>query len=262
MKQILITSILFFLSANLFGQTIQEIENELQQAYKRILSDRFDADTIAWDNLENDNRLFREKMLRYTSNYPLTLTYNFDSLTKAIYIVTSDDNLLRIYSWDTRLGGTMHDFENIYQFKSVNNIDVNVKCNTALDGKENYVPYYSQLFTLKEKDRTYYLAINNGIYSTKDISQSIKAFTIENNTLNDTIKIFKTKTELLNEISINLDFFSVVDRPERPLQLINYDSDKKIIYIPIVYENGEVTDRYILYQFNGQYFEHIMTQKN
>ena len=36
----------------------------------------------------------------------------------------------------------------------------------------------------------------------------------------------------------------------------------KIKYaFPIVFENGKVTDRYTLYQFNGQYFEHILTQK-
>ena len=72
-----------------------------------------------------------------------------------------------------------------------------------------------------------------------------------------TLKLFKTKTDLLNEINVYFDFFSVVDRPERPLRLIKYDTDKKIIYIPIVFEKGKVTDRYILYQFNGQYFEHI-----
>jgi len=79
--------------------------------------------------------------------------------------------------------------------------------------------------------------------------------------LNDTLKLFKTKTNLLNEIEVNFDFFSVVQRPERPLRLIKYDPDKKIIYIPIVLENGKVTDRYILYQFKGQYFEQILTTK-
>ena len=39
-----------------------------------------------------------------------------------------------------------------------------------------------------------------------------------------------------------------------------YDAVKKIIYIPIVLDNGKVTNRYILYQFNGQYFEHILAQ--
>jgi hypothetical protein len=256
---------LLFLTTNLFGQTktIQEIEKDLQQSYKKILSDRFDTDTLAWDKLETDNKIFKEKIINYTSNYPSTLTYNFDSLRKEnIDIVSSEDNFLRIYSWDTWLGGTMHDFENIFQFKSGERIYSKVNYDTATVGEGDYGPFYSQIFTLKANNKTYYLAVNNGIFSTKDASQSIKAITIENNSLIDTLKLFKTKTELLNEIDVSFDFFSVVNRPERPLRLIKYNKDKKIIYIPIVLENGKVTDRYILYQFKGKYFEHILTQKN
>lgn len=255
---------LLFLTTNLFGQTktIQEIEKDLQQSYKKILSDRFDTDTLAWDKLETDNKIFKEKIINYTSNYPSTLTYNFDSLRKEnIDIVSSEDNFLRIYSWDTWLGGTMHVFENIFQFKSGERIYSKVNYDTAIDGEGDYAPFYSQIFTLIANNKTYYLAVNNGIFSTKDASQSIKAITIENNSLIDTLKLFKTKTELLNEIDVSFDFFSVVNRPERPLRLIKYNKDKKIIYIPIVLENGKVTDRYILYQFKGQYFEHILTQK-
>jgi hypothetical protein len=264
LKQTIIILALFFLTTNLFSQTktIQEIEKDLQQSYKRVLSDHFDADTIAWNKIETDNKIFKEKIFDYTSNYPATLTYKFDSLRKEnIDIVSSEDNFLRIYSWDTWLGGTMHDFENIFQFKSGEKIYSKVNYDTAKVGEGDYAPFYSQIFTLKANNKTYYLAVNNGIFSTKDASQSIKAFTIENNSLIDTLKLFKTKTELLNEIDVRFNFFSVVDRPERPLRLIKYDKDKKIIYIPIVLENGKVTDRYILYQFKGQYFEHILTKK-
>jgi hypothetical protein len=147
--------------------------------------------------------------------------------------------------------------ENIFQFKSDNKIYS--KLIYAIK-ESDYVPFYSQIFTIKENNKTYYLAINNWKYSTSGAVQSIKAFAIENNTLNDTLKLFKTKTDLLNEIEVDFDFFSVVDRPERPLRLIKYNPNKKIVYIPIVIENGEVTDRYILYQFKGKYFEHILTQ--
>jgi hypothetical protein len=62
---------------------------------------------------------------------------------------------------------------------------------------------------------------------------------------------------LKNSISFEYDFFSVVDRPERPIQLIKYDQTKKTIYIPVVFENGKVTDKYITYKFTGEYFEKI-----
>jgi hypothetical protein len=239
-----------------------EIENELQKSYKKIQSDRLGNDTIAWDSLESDNKIFKEKITKYISTYPETLTYEFDSLKKEnIHIVTSDDKLFRIYSWNTWLGGTMEDFENIFQYKS----NTKVFYKNSLDKTSNewdYVPFYSQIFTLKTDEKTYYLVIKNGSYSSKDASQSIQIFAIENSNLIDSIKLIKTQKGLTNSIDVPFDFFSVVDRPERPLKLIKYDNEKRIIYIPIVYENGKVTDRFILYKFTGEYFEHIETQKN
>ena len=80
---------------------------------------------------------------------------------------------------------------------------------------------------------------------------------LEENQLIDTTKIFKTKTKKLNNISVEFDFFSVADRPERPLELISYDEKKKIIYIPLVNNNGKVSNKNILYQLKGGYFEFI-----
>jgi hypothetical protein len=51
----------------------------------------------------------------------------------------------------------------------------------------------------------------------------------------------------------------VVNHPERPLRLIKYDSSKKILSIPVVDDNEKVTNRYLLYQFNGKYFQFIKT---
>lgn len=263
MKQTTFLWILFFVTTDLYGQkfSIEQIDNDLSQSYQKIVSNRLNSDSIDWNKLENDNRVFSEKMLYYTSNYPETLTFKFDSLRKDnIHIVSSDDQLFRIYSWDTWLGGSMRNFKNIFQYKSGNKVYCNANIDTAFSEGNDGGPFYSEIFTLKANNKTYYLAVNNGILSSKDVSQSIKAFVIENNALNDTLKLFKTKTKLLNEIEVYFDFFSVVNRPERPLRLIKYDPNKKIISIPVVLENGKVTDRYILYQFKGKYFEHILTQ--
>ena len=251
-----------FLTTKLFSQTmtVEQLENDLHNTYSKLLSYRF-GDSIVWDSIETENIIFRNKIVKYTSMNPLTLTYRFDSLRHDnIDIVSSKDKLFRIYSWDTWLGGTMHNFENVFQYK----IDDKVYSKVYLDSTEygeGYAPFYSQIFTLNTNKKTYYLAVYNGIYSTKDASQSIKIFTIENRSLNDSVKLIKTKGGLVNSIDVSFDFFSVVDRPERPLRLIKYDNEQKIIYIPIVYENGKVTDRFILYKFTGQYFEHIETQK-
>ena len=254
-KTILILSIFAFVASGC-GQakkpTNEEIETNLVKSYKNILSASED-----WDKLDAANKVFKEKLVNYTSSYLSTLTFGFNSLKTMIDIVTSDDGLFRIYSWDTQQGGTMRDFENVFQYQ-FNGEVYDMVSNTG-DGVFN--PFYSEIFTLKANGNTYYLAINNHILSSKDVMQSIKAFTIEGCTLNENVKLFKTKTQLLNEINVGFDFFSVVDRPERPFRLIKYDPKNKIVYIPIVFGNGKVTDKYILYQFNGEYFEHILTQK-
>ena len=145
----------------------------------------------------------------------------------------------------------MHFFNNLFQYKFGGKV---YSKSFDLKGADPSC-FYSEIFTLKANDKTYYLAVGNGMYSMKDASQTIKIFTIENNSLNDTVKLIKTNNELTNQTGINFDFFSVVDRPERPLKLIKYDPEKKIISIPVVKENGAVSDKFILYQFTGQYFE-------
>lgn len=265
MRHIAVLILLLFFTYRSLSQekNLIAIEKELTWAYKQVLADRFEKDSIFWERLEYDTKIFKEKMFTYTSNYPGTLSYDFDSL-KAINVdvVTSSDGFLRIYSWDTWLGGTMHDIVNIFQFKSGGKVFVKLVYNTATLNEAVYVPFYSQIHTIKGKTKTYYLAISNGMYSSKDCSQSIRVFTIENGSVNDTVKLFKTKTGYQNAIDIDFDFFTVADRPERPVRLIHYDSETKIVYIPIVQENGLVTNRFILYKYNGEYFEYLLTQRN
>jgi hypothetical protein len=110
------------------------------------------------------------------------------------------------------------------------------------------------------KGIAYYLPISNGIGSTKDASQSISALTIYNRELVDTVRLFKTKKELLNTIDVFFDFFSVVDRPERPVALVTYNDKQKVIRIPLVKVNGQVTSQNLLYKLEGNYFTFIGIQ--
>jgi hypothetical protein len=245
------------LNTNILAQNLtnEQIERDLYQSYEKILS-QSEANDINYDSLEFANEIFRGKMLYYTSFYPTTLTYSFDSLAKyRIEIASSVDQKFRIYSWNTRLGGTMYDFENIFQYKSNDKLySIIINDTSEMDGPV-YKPFYSEIYTITENNKSYYLAINYGIYSSKDMSETISVFTIENNSLLDSIKLFKTDKYLTNSITIEFDFFSVVNRPERPVKLVTYDEKKKIIYIPIINDKNQVTKCSYAYQFNGQYFE-------
>ncbi|MBL0235709.1 MAG: hypothetical protein IPQ02_03595 [Saprospiraceae bacterium] len=235
--------------------TPNDLDQDLHKHYKKILAFREDTSLNSWDSLENENKIFRRKMKFYTSMYPFTLNYDFDSLrSDNIVIVTTDDRLFRIYSWDNMFGGSMRFFENLIQFKSNDNVHSKLYYDTTNLKAGEYIPYYFKIFTLNSECKIYYLAINCGIYSGRDASESIKIFTIDNNEINDTVKLIKTTNGFSNEIKVSYN------RHEEPQKLINYNSSSQTIHIPIVLEEGIVSDKFIAYKFNGQYFEKVLNQ--
>lgn len=237
------------------ANSFDNVDKELTTLYAKIFPFYYDDQ----DSLNYYSDLFATRLTKFIKDNPSTLNYQFKSLIdgNACDIVTTKDGLFRIYSWDTWQGGTMHMFKNLYQFKSKNKVYT-----TVLDyGEGDMGTYYTDVFSLKTSGKTYFLAISGGSESTKDAYEMINVYSISNNTINDKVKLIKTQSGLSNSISFEYDFFSVADRPERPIRLIKYDENKRIISIPIVLENGKVTDRFILYQFTGQYFEKTLTQK-
>lgn len=236
---------------------LQKKEQELIRIYRK-LSDLSHGDS---DSLVYYSNLFSSELHSVVARYAGTLEYSFRELINehACYVQTSKDGLFRIYSWDSQLGGTMHFFNVLYQYKT------GTSTKTQLLQAEEGDPawYCSDIFNLKTKKNTYYLAITNGIYSSKDIAQSIKAFQISGSVLNDSIPLMKTDSGFENSLSVYYDFFSVVDRPERPVAVIRYDSKKKIITVSETNENEQIIPEYKQYIFNGRYFEHqvIKTKK-
>lgn len=252
----------FFYTPIVKGQTltISQIEDDLHRSYLKMLPDSHGSSN--WEQLEIDGKSFREKFEKYTSQYPSTLTANFVSLKKDnIKIVSSDDSLLRIYSWDTWQGGTMRDFECVFQYQAGGKIHSFAYYDTSR-GEGYYIPFYSQIFTLDADSQRYYLVVSNGIYSSRDVSQSINIFTIKNDSLRLDVPLIKTKEGIVSSIDIEFDFFSVVNRPERPLQLIRYESKNKTIFIPVVDDDEKVTKKFIRYKFIDGYFERVKLAGN
>jgi hypothetical protein len=208
-----------------------------------------------YDSISLYSNRFSNEFSSFVKNNPGTLNYAFQKLIDSTNcrVQTSVDGNFRIYSWDTWTGGTMHFYKEIYQWKD------NGKVFTKIPIREEGDPgsFCSKIFTVHINKQPYYLAVTNGIYSTKDAMESISVYKIDNNNLVDTIELFKTKSKTLNNITVEYDFFSAADRPERPLELITYDHKQKIIYIPVVNDKGQVTTKYILYQLKGHHFEFI-----
>lgn len=230
-------------------QALKQIELELLNASNKLFSF---YQPYKRDSLEKYSELLRIKTIEVLNKNPATLKYSFEMLidSNAFEIVTSEDSLFRIYSWDTWTGGTWHFYNTIYQFSSKGGVYTLPFVSEEGDGGA----FYSEIFTLRTGPNTYYLAVSNAAFSSKDAAQTIEIFSIENGELKKNVKLFKTSEGMTGSISVQFDFFSVVERPERPLKLIKFDKTKKIIYIPVVHEDGKVTDKFIQYKFNGKYF--------
>lgn len=240
------------------AQDAKAIEEELVKQFQKI--DYWfsfgpgDENVSPADSLESANEIFEEALVRYASTNPATLHYDFTHLiNEGLEIIDSPDGQFRIYSWDSQTGGTMHFFRNVFQYKS--NGRVYARSDSLArepgDGGVNYLTVQ----VLKTTHKKYYLATYQSIASSKDGYQGIKAFAIVNNNLHDSVKLIRTKSGIMNSLGFAFDFFSVADRPERPLKLITYYAEKKAIHLPVVLEDGTVTNTSIVYRFTGRYFE-------
>ncbi len=203
------------------------------------------------DSIDNISTLLSQEIIDLISSNPETLEYDFKKLSNTLKIITSDDKKLRFYSWDTQSGGSMHFYKNIIQYQTENGVQTQVP-ETKADDPQSYC---SAIYTVKIQQQPHYLVVTNGVYSSSDLRQSVLAYTISGRGKLEDVSIFKTKSKMNHKINVDFDFFSVVDRPERPLKLITYNKRTGILTLPLV-DGKKVTSKNITYRFNGQYLEY------
>ena len=243
------------LSAAAVAQTPARIEKEILTHLDKLSQASNYSGTRDVDEQAKQNNAIEQALIRY-GKLQSTITYGFPALSKKMYIVTSPDKRLRIYSWDMESGGTMHDFASVFQYRGRSG---KVHTWATPDDETGAGSFYTQLFQVDAAAGPVYLANSSFIGSTSYHGQSIEAISIDGEKLKRRVKIFRTPRGLRDSISFNYDFFTVLDRRERPIKLFYYDSAKRSLRFPIVIEDrktpqGRVTDRYITYRFNGSEF--------
>ncbi|HVI46830.1 MAG TPA: hypothetical protein VM802_18265 [Chitinophaga sp.] len=250
--------VLICYSSIAFGQQLNAVKDDLQETAKRIHANGNYSQGKP-DSLDFLNTLFEKKLLYYTAHIPAMLTTNLGELSPLYFqTVTTDNNRLKIYSWDTEAGGTMHFLRNVFQYKSGNKLrSVTLKKKGWKYAGEDYV----SLYTMKNKGKTYYLGVYLATYSNRDSHEGIKVFEIKNNRLKDNVRLIRTKKGLKSQLGFTYDFFSVYKREERPIILTKFDPATKTISIPVVKQDGTVTDKNIRYRFTGEYFKRVTSGK-
>lgn len=252
-----ITSLLFtvfIFSSTLFGQTPQNIEQELNKNLDNLQKYSFYAGTYDENITPKAQEQLKNNLIKHLKN-PATLKYAFPKLKDKMFIATSPDGKFRVYSWNTEDGGTMRNFDAIYQYQGT---DGKVYVKPRGDDYEGN-SFIAKVYEVSTKSGKVYLTIQTAIASTQDNATSVNAFKITGKTIDNKFKIFKTSSGLTNTIGFAYNFFSVADRKERPILLITFNPQTKVLKIPVVienkkYPNGEVTNRFINYKFNGTNF--------
>jgi hypothetical protein len=232
------------------------LEKDLVDAIKDVQKYTVYGGDYDEDKLATAQKNFENKLVKYTKT-PSTLNYRFSELDEHVSIATSADGKFRIYSWDLQNGGTMHNFARLYQYLSS---EGKVYSKTEELPEEGMGPgFVTDIFTLETSSGPVYIVCSTFIGSTKDYSQSATLYRIEGSTLNDNVKLIKTRSGLTNSLRFEYDNFSVIDREDRPEKLIYFDEKTKVLKIPVVvndekYPEGRVTDKFISYRFDGKYF--------
>jgi hypothetical protein len=260
MKKILLI-ILFFSTQLSFGQDINKIESKLSKAFFKIQYWKFydnGKNVESYDSLEKANDQFEKLLLNLTSKNPQTINYKFKSLIDSgLTISTSADGNFRIYNWDTWTGGTMHIYNNVFQYKANGKV-FSKTLNNAKNNDGDPDCLYYEINQVTSNNKNFYLAFSSARLSSGLSYQNIKVFSIDSNKLDDNAKLIKTRTGIKNQLGYEVDLTSSANRDRKvPNFHIEYDKINKVISIPVILDNNEVTNKKIKYKFNGTYFEKL-----
>lgn len=238
-----------------FPQAGAQLERKIVAHLRNL--DKLASKTNASKALNKENLALRSDLLKFGQS-SASLKYGFKGLANKMYVATSKDGKFRIYSWDTQTGGTMRDFENVVQYKAANG---KVYAVALARSKKGAVGGFShQIFQFDTGDKRVYFANFTFIHSTSALRQELSLYGIDGRKLNSSLKLIKTRSGLHNSIGFDYDFFSVVNRPERPVTLFHFDDRSRSFRFPVVLDDkkfvngGRVTDKFITYRFNGKYF--------
>lgn len=242
----------------MLGMSIDEIEDKAVKLHQKSGANTRNTDVA----LVAD---YIEFMQRLIQNRPDTMQHSFANLVaeNALDTATSTDERLRFYSFNTQTGGTMQVYHTLYQIKDKGKITTT---EVPKDSEDDNGYFVSNIHTLVAdaagKKETYYLVIANRIASNRDVAQIAKAYTIKQGKLIP-VKLFKTAKKSYAEIPVGYNFFSALkmvkntDREhERPIRIINYNKNKAQLTFSVVNEDGDVTDKKLVYQWTGNGFNY------
>lgn len=251
--------IIFFLPSLLFTTFLfsqkspKSLEAELNKQFQKIyywdgrheMSDIIDT----YDSMQRANNYILTQLVKQGYNNRAFFNYPFTSLSEYLDVVSSKDKSFRIYSWDTYTGGTMHIFFAVAQYSGSGN-KVFTQALTDTTGDDPGL-WYSKIYAFSDKGRNYYFCVGSGKYSTTDLGQEVIVYAVKGSGLVPAT-IIKTAKGLTNSIHISYDLSNLDGKTDHS---IVFDESSNELKIPVVNEKGKMSNKNIIYKFNGKYFE-------
>ncbi|MBD0776402.1 hypothetical protein HPE56_01245 [Maribacter sp. ANRC-HE7] len=113
-------------SATIYSQQTVDaaaIDNHLTSIYKKFKDNKHDYGGTYGEARDSILIRFQNTLAETLKNESL-INVKYDSLSKFVRIISSEDDKLRIFSWNEFSGGTWHIYNSMYQYKINNELAV------------------------------------------------------------------------------------------------------------------------------------------
>ena len=190
-----------------------------------------------------------------TMAYPTDL---IDVEKERVELNASDDERLRFYCWNTYMGGTCPDYEVIAQYRTNSG---EVRTRTFREPDMLSAAWVSNVYTIKKDDGgTFYIAVRSHRASSNDGYAWVDAYAIDGDSL---IEVSVTDGSaniddgVLPDVNYSISDWYYITNGEGYDWMYEYDKKEGDIYVPISEGDmapREMTDRYLLYHFDGKRF--------
>ena len=211
---------------------------------------------------EKANDDFAKWLLKDTCTFHYDFPIVTDS-TEIVNIAESDDGNVRIYSWDTQLGGTMVCWDNVIQFRSNGKLESYDGSIWSVDESQekneiDFGCWTKAIYTFKRNDgQTIYITESYFRESSSFGYSTLDAFCISNGklqTIENAFVIPDESSHIGKEYSIPSWYFLTDGKGWD--WIYSLDRNTQTFYVPVV-DDLELLDQYDLYKFNGTKFVYI-----
>lgn len=257
-----LTICLVFTFLLLSCETISETQRleEYEKREKAFIEGIGNYDDLDLREKANDD--FAKWLLKDTCTFHYDFPIVTDS-TEIVNIAESDDGNVRIYSWDTQLGGTMVCWDNVIQFRSNGKLESYDGSIWSVDESQekneiDFGCWTKAIYTFKRNDgQTIYITESYFRESSSFGYSTLDAFCISNGklqTIENAFVIPDESSHIGKEYSIPSWYFLTDGKGWD--WIYSLDRNTQTFYVPVV-DDLELLDQYDLYKFNGTKFVYI-----